>query len=177
MRLFRGSLFVWILLTSSVGLGVESVKPELMMKLPPHWRAAQHTNFRDHGETMFMKVGETPSTYTEMIVEEYLPKSTMKITAPKLAEERLKAYRLGKCKTEVISQTKDRKRSTIRYQCPMQVESGVLLVVDGENDVVYAIRYQLPRIKLSPEDAERITRYVNDNMKICDRADPPKCVR
>jgi hypothetical protein len=177
MRSFGSFLFVSILLVTTAGFGAEHAKTSLSMKLPEHWRSVEQKNLKDHSETTFMKIGETPSTYTEMIVEEYLPKTTMKVTAPKLAEERLKEYQSVKCRTTQVSATKDRKRSTIRYECPIQVESGALLVMDGGDDVVYAIRYQVPRIKLSKEDAERITRFLNDNMKICDQANPPNCIR
>jgi hypothetical protein len=179
MRRMQGTFLFFVLsfffVTSSTGTDEPA---SLSLQLPTGWRIASNPNppGKDRSIVTYLKAGETLKNPSEMIVSDTMTKSKFK-TAKKVAAAGAKELKADRCRMTKASPDSAAKRITSIYECPIQNRSGAIVTLEGDNALIYSVKYEVPRGHLIAEEKDRLTTFLNESVKICTRTGTPTCVR
>ncbi len=148
----------------------------LIFKLPSGWHVLSRNQLRDHEEVTYVRQGESRFAYSGLITQEVRNK-TPGVTFAKVKAESVKEYGRDGCKTATLSRSADGKRSMFRFSCVKGRRSGVHLTVEGDNNVIYSIQYQVAKPALNAEEEGKLVSFLDSTAKICKRSDRNACVR
>jgi hypothetical protein len=148
----------------------------LVLNVTPDWLVAKRADAGDYEYLVYLKKGDNPFYYSEILKQEVRPKASARSVKSVESAHRKVFRRIG-CRVSTVSVSADGKRSTLRYECAKAKRSGAMLTVEGENATIYSVLYEVPKAKAEANEMARLLRFLQDNAKICQRSDRTQCIR
>lgn len=168
-------MFLWFSFLCLPAMAFAEAEGVLVLNLSNGWHALSPEHDGGPRAIVYVKNGETPYHYTEILRQEAFPTST-KNGVVSVEENHTRRLQTERCHVRWRPRPTDGQRSLFVYECKSKRRSGMVLTVAGDKKI-YVVFDEIPNGRLNLAEQKRISQFLQENAKICLRSQPTKCVR